>query len=280
MDVNFTSTLVATAGADQCVKVWDCLTGECLTTIPHPTPVRCVAFNHGDTAILTVTDQSYNRKPAVHCYNLPGTTPDELRNCQTQYNPWLTHEVSEKITCAVWGPTNDTIYFSSDDGTIVKLDTHEKLEKSFVQAHKREVRRIVWDAEHLTLISGSLDQSAKLWDGETLKELKVYDNDKPVNDVAISSAMPHVLLGGGTDAQSVTNASHRQNKFETRFYHKVLCEELGAISGHFGPVNALAIAPDGSGFATGGEDGFVRLHHFDEAYFNAEDSQEPALKSA
>ncbi len=37
----------------------------------------------------------------------------------------------------------------------------------------------------------------------------------------------------------------------------VYCEEFGRVKGHFGPVNALAIAPDGSNFCSGAEDGYV-----------------------
>ena len=34
--------------------------------------------------------------------------------------------------------------------------------------------------------------------------------------------------------------------------------------GHFGPVHTLAFAPNGSAMASGSEDGFVRLHIFEE----------------
>jgi translation initiation factor 3 subunit I len=44
---------------------------------------------------------------------------------------------------------------------------------------------------------------------------------------------------------------------------------LGNVKGHFGPVNALAFSPNGKMFASGGEEGIVRLHHFDNEYFNA-----------
>ena len=61
------------------------------------------------------------------------------------------------------------------------------------------------------------------------------------------------------------------------------------MKGHFGPINTyvgvaifsvlrdadilhtnrLAYHPSGKCYASGGEDGFVRVHHFDESYFKA-----------
>ncbi len=35
------------------------------------------------------------------------------------------------------------------------------------------------------------------------------------------------------------------------------CEEFGRVKGHFGPVNALAIAHDGSSYCSGAEDGYA-----------------------
>eukprot|EP00992_Anisonema_acinus_P013569 TRINITY_DN8817_c0_g1_i1.p1 TRINITY_DN8817_c0_g1~~TRINITY_DN8817_c0_g1_i1.p1 ORF type:complete len:350 (-),score=108.44 TRINITY_DN8817_c0_g1_i1:104-1099(-) len=273
IDVNFTSTLVATAGADQCAKIWDLLTGECVATIMHETPVRVIQFSHGDSMLLTVTDASYGRRPGIHIFNLPGDgTPDGFRNSRTSYNPWLSYQVEEKITSAVWGPTNDTVYFAGDDGAIVVLDLNKREEiASNPMAHKSEIRRIVFDKDYCTLMSASLDQTGKLWDAKTLELLKTYETDKPCNDCDISPLKNQVIIGGGQDAQSVTNASHRQNRFETRFFHKIYMEELTTISGHFGPLNTIAFSPDGRGFATGGEDGFVRLHRFDDDYFTAPD---------
>lgn len=40
---------------------------------------------------------------------------------------------------------------------------------------------------------------------------------------------------------SVTTTSLRQGKFETRFWHKVLEEEVGRVKGHFGPINTCVL---------------------------------------
>jgi translation initiation factor 3 subunit I len=66
---------------------------------------------------------------------------------------------------------------------------------------------------------------------------------------------------------SVTTTSAKQGKFEVRFYHFIFGDEIGRVKGHFGPINSLAIHPDGTGFASGGEDGYIRLHHFDDSYY-------------
>ena len=66
----------------------------------------------------------------------------------------------------------------------------------------------------------------------------------------------------------VTNTSSRQGKFEARFYHKIFEDEIGRVKGHFGPLNTIAVDPQGRGYASGGEDGYVRVHHFDKGYFD------------
>jgi translation initiation factor 3 subunit I len=49
-------------------------------------------------------------------------------------------------------------------------------------------------------------------------------------------------------------------------------EEFGRVKGHFGPINALAINPDGSSYCSGAEDGYIRLHHFDKEYLDRQDA--------
>ena len=77
---------------------------------------------------------------------------------------------------------------------------------------------------------------------------------------------------------SVTTTSGKVGKFETRFFHLVYEEEFGTVKGHFGPINAIAINPNGRCYASGAEDGYIRLHYFDKSYLDMKDPVPEALE--
>ena len=87
-----------------------------------------------------------------------------------------------------------------------------------------------------------------------------------MNSAAISPLYDHVVIGGGQEAMEVTTTSSEAGKFESRFFHLVFEEEFARIKGHFGPIQSLAFHPDGKSYASGGEDGYVRVQTFDESY--------------
>ena len=111
--------------------------------------------------------------------------------------------------------------------------------------------------------------ASQLVSTDDLQILHTYVTDTPLNSAAITPVKDFVILGGGQAAMDVTTTSARQGKFEARFYHKIFEEEIGRVRGHFGPLNYVAVHPKGTGYCSGGEDGYVRVHHFDESYFKA-----------
>jgi translation initiation factor 3 subunit I len=96
--------------------------------------------------------------------------------------------------------------------------------------------------------------------------LKTYVVDRPVNAAVISPRFDHVLLGGGQEAHSVTTTRGETGKFETRMFEMIYQTEFGRIGGHFGPINAMDVSPSGLSYASGSEDGMVRLHFFDDEF--------------
>ena len=71
----------------------------------------------------------------------------------------------------------------------------------------------------------------------------------------------------GQEAMDVTTTSTKIGKFDARFFHMVYDnEEFSRLKGHFGPINSVQFHPDGQSYASGGEDGYVRINTFDKAY--------------
>merc|ERR1719498_1292130 len=81
----------------------------------------------------------------------------------------------------------------------------------------------------------------------------------------MSPIKDHILVGGGQSIESIT-VDKSQGKFETLFFQMIYEDCFGKVKGHFGPINTVAINPDGQSFCSGSIDGFIRLHHFDHKY--------------
>lgn len=158
------------------------------------------------------------------------------------------------------------------------------------------------------MLTASRDKTCKLWETQEYSLLKTYTANRPLNDAALSPlyqldanndahmitgdskasksktgakgeeelppAIPtvpryHVICGGGIEARDVTTSV--EGGFESVFFHMVSEEELCTVKGHFGPMNAVGMSPDGKAYITGGEDGLLRLIHFDGEYFTRKD---------
>jgi translation initiation factor 3 subunit I len=167
----------------------------------------------------------------------------------------------------VWSYGNEFIIAGFDSGRLGIFNPHTgQLVAEKRDVHTGRINQLTFNRDKTLLITASKDYTAKIVDPRTLDVVKVFSTDRPVNGAVISPTLPHVILGGGQDAQSVTTTSASQGKFESKFYHMVYGDEFGRVKGHFGPINTMAIHPNGESFASGSEDGYVRLHQFDKNY--------------
>eukprot|EP01112_Ceratiomyxa_fruticulosa_P001569 TRINITY_DN1174_c0_g1_i1.p1 TRINITY_DN1174_c0_g1~~TRINITY_DN1174_c0_g1_i1.p1 ORF type:complete len:324 (-),score=61.91 TRINITY_DN1174_c0_g1_i1:178-1149(-) len=264
LDVDFDTTTVITGGADSRAKLWDAETGKEIADIPHRAPVKWVAFAEGDKQFLTLTDQVMGHLSGIFIYNMEGRrpvgAPIEIpgpSNC--------------KLNTALWGPQNKTIFVSGDDSLVRVYDVETRKQVAEIRDHTKPISRITMDKHGVFLLTASKDGTSKLYDVKTLQHLKTYDTGRPVNGVSMSPIKDHVILGGGQSAESVTTSQLDSKQFRVRFYHSIFEQELGSVPGHFGPVNVLSFSPDGKSFASGGEDGYIRLHHFDQDYLDTPD---------
>ena len=131
-----------------------------------------------------------------------------------------------------------------------------------------QITDLQWSADRTYFITASKDKTARLIAARNLDILKTYVADTPLNSACMTNKKDYVILGGGQAAMDVTTTAARQGKFEARFYHKIFEDEIGRVRGHFGPLNTVAADPTGKSYASGGEDGYVRVHHFDKGYYD------------
>lgn len=266
------STRLLTGSADNQCKLWDVRTGECLHTWKHTGPVRDVRFALGEKAFLTVLDNIMGNQPTIFVWDLDlkdlANTPDAPKT------KMLGH--TAKVHRALWGPVNRSIFSGSDDATLRVWNPETGEQKGIVEGvHQKKITDLQLSWDMTLLVTSCGDHWVRLFETSTLTLLKAFNTERNINSAAVSplSTCPYLIAAGGQDAMSVTTTSSKQGNFHCSFFDHVFDDELGAVHGHFGPVNTLAFAPHGRAYTSGGEEGYVRIHHLPPDYFEAFDKK-------
>jgi len=270
VDTDPTTTLLASGAADNTVKLWEVKSGKCLKTWDFDAAVKRVEFNEDGSRLLAVTEKRMGFLGTIQVMDIVLDVEAE----QSDEKSLIITCDESKATVAGWSYMSKYIIAGHEDGSVSQYDAKSGEQLDFCQAHDplpssgSLITDIQFSLDRTYFITASKDKSAKILDVNRLQILKTYVADTPLNTAAITPRKDFVILGGGQDAMNVTQTSSRQGKFEARFYHKVFEEEVGRVRGHFGPLNYVACDPTGKGYASGGEDGYVRVHHFDKGYFD------------
>ncbi|KAJ6643707.1 Eukaryotic translation initiation factor 3 subunit I [Pseudolycoriella hygida] len=264
LDVDWTSTKFLTASGDMTVKLWDLEYGTTIATIKCKSPGRTCGFSYSGNQAAYSNDSSMGQTCEV--------TIIDVRNADSNLStadPILRIPISSsKVTSMLWANLDNNIITGHENGMVSIFDLRTGKELNSVKDHTSTINDMQLSKDGTMFVTASKDTSAKLFDSESLVCLKTYKTEKPVNSASISPILDHVVLGGGQDAMEVTTTSTQAGKFDSRFYHLIYEEEFARVKGHFGPINSLSFHPDGHSYATGGEDGFVRLQVFDQSYFD------------
>ncbi|KAF5319926.1 hypothetical protein D9611_011010 [Ephemerocybe angulata] len=266
VDTDPSTELMVSGSADNSMKLWQVSTGKCLYTWEFPTAVKRVALNEEGTQIVCITEQRMGYQCAIRVFDINRDEPTkQSKEPLHMFNP-----VGSKATVCAFTPTPGVIITGHESGKVAlfNVKSGEEIESN-ERAHGDVITDLQLSKDRTYCVTSSKDKSARIHDTKNLMVIKTYTTETPLNSAAIAPNRPYILLGGGQEAMSVTTTSLRQGKFETRFWHKVFEEEVGRVKGHFGPINTIAVHPNGTTYASGGEDGFVRVHHFDDSYYRA-----------
>lgn len=264
-DVSFDSKRLLTGSGDMTMKLWDVYTGKELYSFEHNSPVKSVGFATGDTMALSCQMKSGAQASRINVFNIMADMADQ-KEYESSLREFEQPEQGINFTRALWASTNNLIFSCDEGGYVRSWDVEQSTEVKALQAHKKSIRFMSFSQDKNLLLTASADMSARLIDVRSMEVVKIYQSDRPLNSCAISPILNHVMVAGGQDAIDVTLSAAKEGFFETEFWHIYYEEKLAVVKGHFGPVNTLAVSPNGKMFASGSEDGFVRLHHFDAQY--------------
>jgi len=226
--------LAATASGDFSVKVFDAITGSEVWTFPHGHIVKSVDFSPDSSKLATAGHEGILR---IYDLRRPDDAPLEI----PQPN-------KSKCSNCLWLDAN-TVIVSCCDGNIyfyrLRQNEGELLGSLHVQA---EVRDMELQRIHATVLTVAAGDTVYFFDAHTRHLLKHHTVPIHFKEEGGASLHPSgtKFIAGGSDLWV------RVFDFETG--HELECHK-----GHHGPVRCVRYAPDGNTYASGSEDGTIRL---------------------
>merc|ERR1712228_829254 len=111
--------------------------------------------------------------------------------------------------------------------------------------HTSGIKQVMYTPDNKQLLSCSDDKTVRMWDTATGGEIKKVSVSCPVYSASLNKAQD-IFVCGGEDLKLY--------KFD---YQTGI--EIDNFKGHFGPVHCVRFSPDGELYASGSEDGTLRL---------------------
>mmetsp|Transcript_6403 Transcript_6403/g.7325 ORF Transcript_6403/g.7325 Transcript_6403/m.7325 type:complete len:354 (+) Transcript_6403:180-1241(+) len=231
--MNQDATRAATGAADFTVKLWNCISGVELCTFDHKHIVKSVEISKDGSKLLTG-----GLDKTLRIY--------DLQSAADQAPPLVSLDANAKISKVSWLNDNTNIAVcGTDDGHIRKWDTRSgefvtELKALDVALTDMEV---LPDIGRLICSGG---KSIKLYDSETLDLIHSVDAANAVEAVSLHPNGKRFICGGAD------LWVHEYEISETS-------TEIACHKGHHGPIFCIAYHPDGKTYASGSEDGTIRL---------------------
>jgi serine/threonine protein kinase len=241
--------LLATAGDDRSIRIWDVATGKRKQRIPHDSEVYCIAFSpDGETLAWGGADRSVTLLDLKAANDVKKRTiaaggqatiarlafaPDGKTIATVGYRQaaailWdvrsgrervaLAEGHTEFINAVAFSPDSETVATASDDRTARLWNAATGTSKAPLKAHDRPVTCVAFSPDNQRLATGSSDQTIVIWSvasGAAIKpEIEVEDGVAfvgwtPDNRIVVTTIYDQVNIWNPSVNKSVIVRKHK-----------------------------------------------------------------------
>ena len=280
MNIDDTSKYLISGDSTGCFYIWEASNGTLIHKLlmPNVPSVRSVNFNYqNDLVSISYGGRTAKSESFIDIYKF-----EDLLKKQKGTKPLksITIPHNDKISKTRWCDLGKVIIAVSDTGIIYKYDYNSSkllLEK---RIHEKEIMDLDISPKEELIMTAAKDGKAKILDPDNFDLMTELFPQNPVRNINACRFSPliseedekkvkyHAFIAGGQESRDVTTTKSKKGGFETLIYDCMFGCELGAILGHFGPVNALAISSDAELLASGSEESSVRVHRINNEEYN------------
>lgn len=264
--------VLATAGGDNIVRLWDVTTGQQIKElVGHTALVWSVVFSPDGKTLLSggedKTMKLWDVAPGQELFTVGGeqepvSTPvfsPDGKTIATANNGdiKLWDAVSGKEKRGGFKTTGgDMLFGFSPDGKYLSVkgpnfdaiiwEIAASRSAAVLARHNGFLTDVKFSPDSRSVLTGNTDGTAKLWDLKTGRDLRTFrGHTDGIYDVAFSP-----------NGKVIATGSHDKT---IRFWDADKGHEITALKGHLSIVTALAISPDGRKVASGSQDNTARI---------------------
>lgn len=239
------ASLAATAGADFTARVWNAVTGACTAVLPQKHICKSVAFSDdcgrlitaGNTDAINVYDVASGSDNPISMLTANDSATKRTVKFARYANKGTSTVVSassnpaEKKALSIWDTRTGTIEQSLDLGASAKSG------------------ELSLDGSLLSVTCD--DASVSVFDLLKLERIRRFKIPEASESASVRFPAMDMVTTGGHDLIV--------RKFEVVSADSEDLKEIESNRGHHGPVWVLRFAPDGETFASGSDDGTIRI---------------------
>lgn len=226
--LNRDATKAASGAADFIAKVWDAVSGEELHSFKHNHIVKSVDFSSSSSLFATASAEKL-----VRVFDLEKPEAD----------PTVYSGHTSSIKHVMFYRDNTRIISCADDRTLRVWDhiSGQEVRKLEFNAPPSSIE-ISKDGVTLTVAHG---RTVSFWDAESMSKIREIPIPTQVNSASLHPDKSMFVCGG--------------EDFKMYKFDYTTGVEIESFKGHFGPVHCVKFSPDGELYASGSEDGTLRL---------------------